>query len=208
MKLFQEDLIKNFPDFYNKDPTSNNYKLMQLIQYDKDKFRAVLDELWKSLDIEQADTYTLDLYGDMVGQKRGLATDEQYLILIKTKIARNRCSGNYSSIVDTVCRILNCSPSEVAFEEQEEPCTIIVKEIPLERIIHADLTPSQFTKILKSLLPVGITLEASVYDGTFSFADSENVASTDSGFCQSEGDTSGGYFGVLSGEENETILPI
>lgn len=208
MKLFQDDLIKNFPDCYNKKETSNNYKLMQLIQYDRDKFRSVLDELWKSLDIDNADTYTLNLYGDMVGQQRGLSTDEQYVLLIKTKIARNRCRGNYDSIVDTVCRILNCQPSEVFFEEQEEPATVIAKEIPLDKIIHADLSPTQFTQILKSILPAGITLETSVYEGSFAFADTEGVVSASGGFCQNEGDTNGGYFGVLSDEDNKTILPI
>lgn len=208
MKLFQDDLIKNLPDCYNKEHTSNNYKLMQLIQYDRDKFKAVLNELWQSLDIDNADSYTLDLYGEMVGQQRGLATDEQYVLLIKTKVARNHCCGDYNSILETVCRILNCSPSDVLFEEEQEPCAIVAKKIPLETIIHADLTPSQFTQILKSLLPVGVRLEASVYEGTFVFASIEGETSVDGGFCQNEGDTTGGYFGVLSSEQSETILPI
>lgn len=208
MKLFQDDLIKNLPDCYNKKPTSNNYKLMQLIQYDRDKFKEELEILWNSLDIDKADTYTLNLYGDMVGQQRGLADDEKYRILIKTKIARNMCCGDYNSIVQCICQILNCSPSEVLIEEKEEPCVVEATKIPLGKIIEAEMTATQFTQILKTLLPAGISLNTSVYGGTFEFSDLEYEASQTAGFCQNEGDNYGGYFGVLSEEENQTVLPI
>lgn len=206
MKLFNEDYIKNLPDSYNKDPTSNHSKIMQLLRYDEDAFRSLLAELWASLDLDQAKGYTLDLYGDMVGQNRGQATDEQYLLLIKTKIARNVCGGDYQSIVDCICAILSCHPSEVLLEENGN--SVSPASIPLGAIIAADLTPSHFTQIMKTLLPVGVTLESGLYAGTFTFASAEGEASTDAGFCENDGDDYGGYFGILSDDENETVLPI
>lgn len=206
MKLFNENYIKNLPDCYNKEATSNNQKIMQLIRYDEDNFQSVLGELWNSLDLEQAKGYTLDLYGDMVGQDRGKATDEQYLLMIKTKMARNRCGGNYQSIVDCICMILNCQPSDVFLSEDGN--SITADKIPLGSIIAADLTPNQFTLIMKSLLPAGVILENSLYAGTFEFASGEGEASQDAGFCQNEGDNYGGYFGVLSDDNADTILPI
>lgn len=208
MKFFQEEFIKNFPDCYNKQPTSNNYKLMELLKYDNEKFRMVLQELADSLNLENATGYTLNLYGDMVGQNRGLANDEQYKVLIKTKLTRNRCNADYKSIVNCVCQILNCSPSDILLEEIENQCAVRAEFVPLEKILAADLTPSQFTQILNSLLPAGITLESSLYSGTFMFSDSEMEASTDAGFCQNEGEDYGGYFGILSDDESTVVLPI
>lgn len=208
MKLFQDELIKNLPDCYNKNPNSNNYKLMQLIQYDRDRFKEELEDLWNSLDLDKADTSTLNLYGDMVKQQRGLLDDDKYRILIKTKIARNMCCGDYRSIVNCICQILDCTPSDVHIIEKDEPCVIYASQIPLRKIIEADMTATQFTQILKTLLPVGITLDASVYGGTFEFSDLEFEASQTAGFCQNEGDNYGGYLGVLSEEENQTVLPI
>lgn len=208
MKFFQEEYIKNLPDCYDKSRGSNNYKLMQLLKYDDDTFRQVLQELLDSLSLDDATGYTLDMYGQMAGQNRGLATDEQYLVLIKTKQERNRCNADYKSFVRCICRILNCNPSEILLEEMEAPCTVRMVHVPLGNILAADLTPGQFTQLLKSLLPAGITLENSLYSGTFAFSNIELEASTDAGFCQNEGDDNGGYFGVLSDDENETVLPI
>lgn len=208
MKFFQEEYIKNLPDCYNKEPTSNNYKLMQLLKYDAEKFRGVLQELDDSLSLDDAKGYTLNLYGEMAGQKRGLATDEQYLVMIKTKQERNRCKADYKSIVSCLCRILNCQPSEILLEEIEPSGTIRAAFVPLEKILEADLTTGQFTQLLKSLLPSGINLESSLYSGTFTFSNIEMEASTDAGFCQNEGDDYGGYFGVLSDDEADVVLPI
>lgn len=208
MKFFQEKLIKNLPDRYNKQPVSNIYKLMQLLEYDAEKFRIVLQELDNSLSLDDAKGYTLNMYGEMAGQKRGLATDEQYLVMIKTKQERNRCNADYKSIVSCLCRILSCQPSEIFLEEIEPSGTIRAAFVPLEKILAADLTPGQFTQLLKTLLPAGIHLESSLYSGTFMFSNTENDASTDEGFCQNEGDDYGGYFGVLSNDEKETVLPI
>ena len=207
MKLFQDDLIKNLPDCYNKERNSNNYKLLQLIKYDSDKYRDLLNELFECLDLDSAKGYTLNLFGEMVGQKRGLATDEQYLILIKTKIARNRCKGDYLSIVDCLCRILKCKPSDILVENDDKPATVKIAKIALDTILLADMTPSQFTQLVKSMLPAGVALESSVYAGTFTFSDSEDEASMTEGFCQNEGDDYGGYFGVLSEDNAGTVLP-
>lgn len=209
MKFFQENYIKNLPDCYNKNTSSNNYKIFQLLKHDEESFRKALSELADSLDLDKASGFTLDLYGQTVGQNRGQTTDAQYLILIKTKIEKNRCSGNYESIVNCICRILNCEPSDVLIEEQNAPCVVKLSKISLDAILNADFTPSQFTQIVKTLLPVGITLETSVYEGTFEFADGENVASTTAGFRATETDeTMGGYFGALSNDNGQSILPI
>lgn len=207
MKFFQEDYIKNFPDFYSKDKNSNNYKLMQLLKYDRDKFLGILKEIDDSLDLEKATGYTLNLYGDMISQNRGLANDSQYLFMIKTKLARNRVNSDYKSIAKCICLILDCMPSDIYIEELPNS-KVRLGDIPIDKIIKADITPNQFTQIIKSMLPAGITLETSVYSGTFAFSDVENEETMDAGFCQNEGDNYGGYFGMLSDEENEKVLPI
>lgn len=208
MKLFQDEYVKNFPDRYNKEKTSNNYKIMQLIGHDDVQFQSLLKELSDSLDLDLARGYTLNLYGDMVGQNRGKANDAQYLMLIKGKNARNHCTGTYPSIVECLCMILGCEPSQVFLEDAENPANVVLSKIPLEMIIASDFTPNQFTQLVKTLLPAGVGLESSLYEGTFEFSEGEGVASTTAGFCQNEGDTTGGYFGVLSSDEQETILPI
>lgn len=208
MKLFQENHIDNLPDCYNKDKTSNNYKLLELSDKNVEAFRECLISIENSLNLNNAKGATLDLYGDLVGQSRGLATDEQYILLIKTRIMRNLANGSNKSITDALCAILNCEQSQVHITEATNPCEVTIT-VPLTAIINAEFTVKQFTQLVQTLMPVGVVLSAnSIYEGTFEFSASENEYVENAGFCDVEGGTIGGYFGALSSEENEIILPI
>lgn len=208
MKMFRENLIENLPDMYKKDKDSNIDKVMQLIQYDIDKFRATLQEIDDSKDLEKATGYTLNLYGEMAGQRRGKASDAQYLLMIKAKNARNRCYGDYQSVVNCICEILGCEKSEVFIKNGDKPLSVILDKVNLSTILEADFTPNQFTKIVQSMLPAGIILGESEYAGTFEFSDLEDEYDETAGFCDVEGGTLGGHFGVMSSDVNDTELPI
>jgi hypothetical protein len=208
MKLFQENHINNLPDCYNKDKTSNNYKILEVSKKNVNAFRECLISIDNSLNLDNAKGATLDLYGDLVGQKRGLATDEQFVLLIKTRIMRNLANGSYKSITDALRAILNCDNSQILIEEVDAPCKIKISKLPLKTIQEADLSTTQVTDIIKTLMPVGIIFDNIVYDGTFAFSAVENEYDETAGFCDVEGGTLGGYLGALSASTNETILPI
>lgn len=208
MKLFQETLIDNLPDCYKKDKGSNNYKLLELSKKNVDAFRECLISIENSLNLNNARGATLDLYGKLVGQSRGLATDEQYILLIKTRIMRNLANGSNKGVVYALCAILNCKQSQVHITDADNPCEVLIT-VPLSSIIEAELTVKQFNQLVKSILPVGVVLSANtIYEGTFEFSAAENEQDETAGFCDVEGGTIGGYFGALSSEENETVLPI
>lgn len=208
MKLYQEQHINNLPDCYNKEETSNNHKILDLSDYNVTKLRKTLTEIENSLNLNNAKGKTLDLYGDLVGQKRGLATDEQYIILIKTRIMRNLVNGSNNSITAALSAILNCKQSEVHIADAKEPCKVSVTA-PLTSIIGSDFTISQFVQLVQTLTPVGVTLSAdTVFGGTFEFATGENEYDEKAGFCDVEGGTIGGYFGALSTDQDEIVLPI
>lgn len=209
MKLFQTEYIKNLPDCYAKGRESNNYKLLSIAKYCIDKSRLENEQIYESLDLNKATGKTLDLYGEMVGQSRGLANDEQYRILIKTRLMRNLSNGSNKSIVASLATILNCEPSEISITDKEdESCTIVLSNINLHTVQEAGLTTAQFETLIKTLLPVGVKFEPFSYDGTFTFSDNENEQSDTEGFCDIEGGTIGGYLGILSSDENNTVLPI
>ena len=76
----------NLPDAYAKAPTSNNYKILEIERRESEFLREGLKNIESILDINNATGKTLDLYGGRVGQKRGLATDDQYRVLILARI--------------------------------------------------------------------------------------------------------------------------
>lgn len=207
MGEWKDEHIKNLPDVFKKTKDSNNYKILEIERYAVNKFRAVLQELRDSLDLDLATGKTLDFYGELVGQDRGVANDDQYRLLIKTKIARNLSNGSYNSVIENIAKTLKCDKSEITISETDTPLVVELGGIPLDTIIKADLTAAQVTALVKSLLPVGVTLGSFLFEGTFEFAETESEYDEEKGFSDNEG-TIGGYLGMTASDGQERVLPI
>lgn len=199
---------QNLPDSYKKTKDSNNYKILEIERIAVNNERETLQKIGNSRGLDNAKGKTLDLYGEMVGQARGLATDDQYRLLIKSRLMRSLSNGSYESIVKSLCATLNCKPSEISITEKDEPCVVQSITLPLTILAQAGLSKAQANALIKSLMPVGVTLETTLLEGTFMFSDSENDYDEEAGFCDVEGGSMGGYLGSLGEEGNETILPI
>ncbi len=221
--------VKNLPDVYNKTlpnkekgiEGSNNYKILEIESSTCNELRECLKEIDNTLDLEKATGKTLDLYGERVGQPRGLATDEQYRPMIKAKISRSISNGSYESVIAAICATFNCEPSEVELRESENKARTVESAIlPFGSITKSGFTASQATKLIKNLLPVGIILESYEYEGTFAFADDVNADSEtefddNAGWAYAEyteetpeAERKGGYLGYMAGDQEETELPI
>ena len=161
------------------------------------------------LDINNAKGKTLDLYGERVGQARGIADDAKYILMIKAKILRNLSNGSYPSIINALCETFDCEPSEFCIKDGDKPFTVIIETLPLTVINKAGLTTSQTTALIKSMLPVGVKLTAFLYDGTFEFGANEDDYDIETGFAISESDQSiGGFLGATSADISDNPLPI
>lgn len=204
-----ENYVKNLPDYYKKTTDSNNFKILEVERYSISTFKNDIEDVNTSLDLSQAYGKTLDYYGETVGQPRGLATDEQYILMIRSKIAQNVSGGDYKSVTKAICMTFDCEPSEVYIAEKEDPCVVELVVMPLAVINKAGLTTRQTVELVKQLLPVGVALESFLFEGTFCFSETETEYDTEAGFAISETDQSiGGYLGIVYGEDDEPELPI
>ncbi len=208
MKFDRTNLARNLPDTYPKDRNSNIYKLLQIEREAVGTLDNTLIQLAEMLDIDKATGVVLDVYGDEIGQKRGNANDDQYRILIKAKAAQNLSNGTYASICNALCITFNCDKSAIKFEDGDIPCSVKATVFPVVEINEAGFTAQQAMDIIQSLLPICVTLEPIVVDGTFVFADAEDVIDTTKGFGGYEGDTVGGTFGAIYGAADEETLSI
>lgn len=206
-----ENYVKNLPDCYKKNSDSNNYKILNIERLPIVKLKNDSQEVYNSLDIQQAKGKTLDLYGDMAGQARGVATDEQYILMILSKMMRNLSTGDYASVIKAIYTTFSCDPAEVLIIEKDDPATVELVVLPLRVINRAGLTTRQTVELIKHLMPAGVKLESFLFEGTFEFCETEDEMSIDGdtkGFCDIEGGTLGGYLGITYGEDDEPILPI
>lgn len=204
----KDNYVKNLPDSFQKDNDSNNYKILENERLSVEEHLADLYGIYEILNIDNAYGKTLDRYGERVGQPRGLATDRQYILMIKAKIMRALGNGTYPSVLKSLCMTFGCEPEQVYIKETNELCQVKMVTLPLDVLNTSGMTVNQVTQLIKSILPICIRMDGLSLEGTFEFSDSENDYDETKGFCDAEGGNIGGYLGYISGDSNEPILPI
>ena len=195
--------VRNLPDAYAKTG-SNNEKLLEVNRLSREDMRATLRAMADSLDLDKATGATLDMYGDMVGQTRGKATDEQYRVLIRSRIVRNMAGGDYGSVVRVLALVFGCDAGEIVLSEPA-PCTVSVEELPYAAINGMAIGIDTATRLIEECMPVGVRLQGVQMTGTFEFADgTEMVYDAEAGFGDI-GQTIGGYLGLIFGGESAEL---
>lgn len=209
MGEFKSVYVNNLPDVYRKDTASNNYKILNIQKIELDGIKSDTEDVNISLDLDQAEGATLDLYGDMLGQARGYATDSQYRVMIKAKIARNLMTGSLNSIISAGCMMFGCEPNEMEIIEDEDPAAIKVISLPFKVINYVGLSARQVIELVIKLVPVGVTVKYAEIQGTFEFGTTDSEYDEEKGFSDSEtSPTMGGYLGYAYAAEGEKPLPI
>lgn len=211
--MFKERNVKKLPDAYRKDKDSNNYKLLELDSQAAEELKKDIKSVYDSLDLQRASGPTLDLYGNMLGQKRGLLNDTQYRYMIYTRIGRNIVKGDYNSVMDVVVQMFNTEYGNITLDDFElketaSPCKVRLTKFPLFILVNAGFSSKQAVQMIESLLPICVTLDADNFEGTFEFAELDNELDNEKGFGNIE-QTIGGYLGLLLGEDEKIpILPL
>lgn len=204
---------ERLPDCYRKDQESNNVKMLELGRLAAEQLRADIQAVLESLDLGHATGKTLDLYGDMLGQRRGLLNDEQYRYMLLSKIGRNTVQGDYNSIMATLVLMFGSQMGDITLddlevEEEERPCVVKLTKFPVQILISAGFSSRQAVAMIESLLPICVTLAADNFEGTFEFAESAGVYDELAGFGNVE-QTIGGYLGLYLGDDDKIpVLPI
>lgn len=201
----RDNHVKNLPDAYCKDAKSNNNKILSLEKGTSDKLREAVAAIDNSLDLDQAYGKTLDLYGEMLGQQRGKATDAQYRILIKSRIIRNLAGGDYNSVVEAIAMTLHCEPATINLVELDEPCKVQIGDLPFDILNNLALDINTIIKIIKELIPAGVWLESAGFSGTFEFSGGTDlIYDAEAGFADVD-QTIGGYLGLMFNDETAEL---
>lgn len=200
------------PDCYRKDEGSNNYKLLEINAAASRELREDIRMVKESLDIDKAFGKTLDLYGEMMGQRRGLLNDNQFRYMILARIGRNVVQGDYNSIMRAVLLMLGGQQGDVTLDDldlaEEGRCMVKLARLPLSVLVDAGFSSRQIVGMIESLLSVGVALYADNFEGTFEFAEFDGEYDEDAGFGDI-GQTIGGYLGLLLGDDDQIpVLPL
>lgn len=202
----RERPVKNLPDAYCKTDESNNRKILDIEKYAMDLIRADIAAVYASLDIDSATGHALDMFGEMVGQDRGIATDEQYRIMIKARLNRNIAGSDHDSIVRAISMTFDCDPSEILLVEPEGACSVRVENLPFDKLNSSGIDTVTAVQIVRRMIPAGVQLESLNFSGTFEFGGTDMAYDENAGFGNEE-QTIGGYLG-LAADSAMSDLPV
>ena len=210
---FQDVMIGQLPDSYEKHKKSNNYYLFQCVTPEFDLIKATCEDLRKSLDLEYAYGGTLDKIARNVNQVRGTTTDVVLRTLMKAKIAADMSEGTIKTLLDVIGFIIGDEEGKsqilelysVSGEGQEPAAFQIV--VPIEGIIDAGITVNQFVQLMVHIKAAGVRIYADL-QGTFEFGEiTEYGPEYETGFADI-GQMVGGSIGILYDPESDEPLPI
>ncbi len=130
-----QSIVKRLSDYFDKTPDSNISKLMSIFAAEAKEVKATNDRIRQWRNIDDAEGDGLDLIGQNVNQPRGIATDEVYRILLKSKIARNLSDGTIDMIIQVLAILLSVDHKMIKIKEKwndsEEPEPAAIKVIEL-----------------------------------------------------------------------------
>lgn len=196
-----ENFTSNMPDAFQKDKQGNIHKLLSIEKHIYDRIHTMFQSVYEVLDINNAKGKVLDMYGERLNLKRGAYPDEQYLILLKTKIAQNLSDGTRDSIAKALAFVLSTTTDKIRIKSDDKTGSVQILDVPLMVLTEAGFLDEQITELVESLLPQGVTVSGANFTGTFEFGtvDENGTMEYDEtkGFADIEG-TIGGYLGLFS----------
>lgn len=209
-----KSIVSRFSDYFNKQPDSNISKLMRIFSDELQSLHQTVNRVGDWRDIDSAEGSALDDIGTNINQARGVATDEVYRILLKSKIARNLSDGSINTIIRVLSVALSVPQKEIKIQEKwndpldPEPAAIKLIELPLKRINEAGLDPLNFVRIVQKTVAAGVKVGAIELSGTFEFGDISNSIDYSKGLGDVNDENIGGYLGAAYTPGTDNELPI
>lgn len=214
MSFFPE-MIKRLTDVYKKNPLSNIGKIIKILTDEMDELKETFERIEEWENVDKAEGLVLDDHGENVVQARGSASDEVYRIMLKSKVARNLSDGAINTIIRVLAIALNVKYKEIRIKElyndseNPEPAAIGLIQIPMRRLNEVGMSAKQFVAIVQKTVGSGIRVANVELTGTFQFSSKRNEIEMDNtkGFADID-QTTGGFFGALFTDSDDTNIPV
>ena len=167
-------MVSMLPDAYAKDEKSNNYKLFEVFASEFEKLYQTQLKIRQFRSVDEADGATLDLIGGNYNVSRGRMNDELYKPMIKAAIARTWCDGTFNSVLELLALTLNTDVTKISLTEDYEiggsSGMITIASTPKDALNKVGMTVHEYVQIVQNILPVGVGVNLTAFEGTFSYA--------------------------------------
>lgn len=207
-----KQMVSMLTDAYVKDTHSNNYKLFDVFSSEFQKLYQTQLKVRQFRSVDEANGQTLDLIGANYNVSRGTMNDELYRPMVKAAIARMWCDGTFNSVLELLALTLNTDVKNVALTEDYEKAggstaMVTIATTPTDALNAVGMTVNEYGQIVQNILPIGIGLTLTAFEGTFSYATKNYTSGTytpelseTAGFANDAQTTGGTLSGVITKE--------
>lgn len=207
-----KQMVSMLTDAYVKDNKSNNYKLFEVFASEFQKLYQTQLKVRQFRSVDEATGKTLDLIGANYNVSRGTMNDELYRPMVKGAIARMWCDGTFNSVLELLALTLNTDIKNVALTEDYEKAggstaMVTIATTPTDALNAVGMTVQEYGQIVQNILPIGIGLTLTAFEGTFSYATKNYTSGTytpelsaTEGFANDAQTTGGTLSGVITKE--------
>lgn len=207
-----KQMVSMLPDAYVKNIYSNNYKLFEVFACEFQKIYQTQLKVRQFRSVDEATGKTLDLIGENYNVSRGTMNDELYRPMVKGAIARMWCDGTFNSVLELLAITLNTDVENVTLKEDYEKAggstaMVTIDTTPTDALNAVGMTIEEYGQIVQNILPIGIGLTLTAFEGTFSYASKNYTSGTytpelseTEGFADDNQTTGGTLSGVITKE--------
>ena len=163
-----ENLINRLTSPYNKEATSNNFKLLKLSADEYDEISTVIADIRKAHVINQSTGINLEYLGALLQTFRETGeTDAHYRARLKTMWQRYVGSGTIQDMLNIVAAMLSVDTSRVELTEDfvGKYATFEMK-VWAEDLASAGVTVTELRDLIDNVKGAGISVTAQAL-GTF-----------------------------------------
>lgn len=147
------------PDYYDKQESSNNWKILELSRMAKQDFADTLDGIRTAADPVEATGEALDVWGAIYGVSRGDDSDDLYRIRIQLAQLRDKGQIDYSSWYRTVLEIFDCTADQLEIVSTGNPFEYRFNKFPFAKCNELGISIEQAEEMILSLLPITSNFE-------------------------------------------------
>lgn len=195
-----DELIRLLSTAFRKDPDSNNYKLLKILDSEFSNIEQAINDVKNAHFIDFAAGQSLDHLASLFNVRRKLnETDEHFRARIKLVFSKITNMATISDIKEILAATLNTSTSRVSVRDRYdvEPAFFEVW-VWLPDLAAAGLTLEEFQELISAIKPAGTRMQA-IQQGTFTYRSTSDTSDPTKGYndLANSNPEAGTYAGLL-----------
>ncbi|AIY89880.1 hypothetical protein [Geoglobus acetivorans] len=195
-----DELVKLLSTAFRKDPDSNNYKLLKILDSEFSNIELEAENVRNAHFVDYASGKSLDYIGQLFNVRRQQGeTDEHFRARIKIAFSKLTEMTTIKDIKEVVASALKTKTSRVRVLDRYdiEPALFEVW-VWLQDLNNAGLTIQELKDLLQAIKPAGVRLDTKQF-GTFTYRSINDVSDPTKGYndLANSNPNAGTYAGLL-----------